>query len=147
MEAEMTSAILEAPARARSIARSIVAVLVGIVTAAALSLAADQVLHVLHVFRPWGEATYTAGPFALAVAYRGAFGVLGFYVTARLAPRHPTRHVRIAAAVALVPALGGVMAALTSNMGPVWYPVALVLTIVPCAWVADRLHRRGQHLR
>lgn len=27
------------------------------------------------------------------------------------------------------------------DVGPAWYPIALVLTAVPCAWLGGALHR------
>jgi hypothetical protein len=32
---------------------------------------------------------------------------------------------------------------LTTLVGPAWYPIALVLTTMPCAWLGGALHRVG----
>jgi hypothetical protein len=33
----------------------------------------------------------------------------------------------------------GVVAAVKMDLGPVWYPIALVLITPPCAWLGGRL--------
>lgn len=67
--------------------------LLGILVGAALSLGTDQVLHVLKVYPPWGQALHDPGLNLLALSYRCVFNVVGFYVIAQLAPRNPMRHV------------------------------------------------------
>jgi hypothetical protein len=118
------------------------AVVAGILVGAVLSLGTDQALHALGVFPPWGQITHDALPYLLAIAYRTLYAVLAFYVIARLAPRQPMKHVWVGAGVGLAASLAGVMAALTSDMGPVWYPVALAITTLPCAWLGGVLYRR-----
>ncbi|HEY7652054.1 MAG TPA: hypothetical protein VIG07_04470 [Methylomirabilota bacterium] len=64
-------------------------------------------------------------------------------VAARLAPRAPMRHALILGAIGLVPSLAGAITAITMvDLGPSWYPLALVLTALPCAWLGGVLHRR-----
>jgi hypothetical protein len=121
--------------------RSVGAVLAGIAAGAVLSLATDQLLHAAGVFAPWGQVTRRPGPYAAAIVYRCAYAILGFWLTARIAPRRPMRHVGAAAAVAMVASIGGVLAALDSDMGPIWYPVGIALTTLPCAWLAGVLDR------
>ena len=75
--------------------RSVVAVFVGFLVGAALSLGTNQVLHVLHVYPPWDQPMRNPGLNMLALGYRCVFNVVGFYVIARLAPRNPMRHVWI----------------------------------------------------
>jgi hypothetical protein len=73
--------------------------------------------------------------------------IAGSYVTARLAPDRPRLHALAGGAVGL--ALSIVGAVLTWNrgpdFGPHWYPLALVATALPCAWVGGML--RGRQLR
>jgi hypothetical protein len=126
----------------RRLWRSTGAVLLGIMAGAALSLGTDQVLHVLQVYPPWGQPMYEPGLNLLALAYRCVYDALGFYVIARLAPRNPARHVRVGAAIGLVLSAAGVLAALTADLGPLWYPIALALSTMPCAWLAVALYRK-----
>ena len=78
----------------------------------------------------------------LALSYRCLYGVIGSYITARFAPYSPMPHVWIGAGIGFVLSLFGVIAALNLNLGPIWYPVALLLTVLPCAWLGGVLHRK-----
>ena len=62
----------------------------GIVTAVALTLVTDLVLHAMGFFPPAGQPA-SSGPLVVATLYRVVFGVLGSYVSARLAPNRPSR--------------------------------------------------------
>ncbi len=121
--------------------RSIGAVLVGFLTVAVLSIGTDQVLHVLHVYPPWTEPMFDPGLNLLALAYRLVYTVLGGYLAARLAPRRPMRHAMILGGIGLVVSLFGAIATLPMNLGPRWYPFALVVTALPCTWLGGALHR------
>lgn len=129
-------------------ARSIVAVLAGFVAVAVLSLATDQVLHVLDVYPPWGQPMYETRLNALALSYRIVYTVLGGFITARLAPRAPMRHVMILGVIGLVAATAGAVVAIAvADLGPSWYPIALAVTAYPCTWLGGRLDasaRRGR---
>lgn len=122
--------------------RSTGAVLAGFVAVFVLSLGTDEVLHLLQVYPPWNQPMYDPGLNLLALAYRIVYGVLGSYITARLAPYAPMRHVWIGAIIGFVLSSAGVIAALQMKLGPVWYPVALALSVFPTAWLGGRLHRR-----
>ena len=72
--------------------------------------------------------------------------MVGGYVTARFAPHTPMRHVWVLAFVGLVAALAGAIAAISAgNLGPNWYPMALVVTAVPFTWLGGILHGRQLH--
>jgi hypothetical protein len=107
-----------------------------------LAAVADQILHWLGVFPPWGQVTYEPVPYVLAVAYRAVFGVAGAYLTARLAPRAPMRHSLALGVVGLVFCLAGVVASVVANLGPVWYPVLLLVITMPAAWAGGKLYAR-----
>ncbi len=132
--------------RWRRIAQSVVAVMAGLIAIIVLSLASDQVFHTLGVYPPWGEPMHEPGLNLLALSYRILFGVMGGFVAALLAPHHPMRHALALGVVGLVLSTAGAAGAIAAEMGPVWFPVALVLIAVPCAWVGGLLHRqwRGQ---
>jgi len=125
--------------------RSARAVLAGFVAIVVLSLGTDQVLHMLQVYPPWGQ-TMSGGLFGLATAYRIVYTVLGGYITARLAPQAPVRHALILGLVGLVPGVAGVMVAIAKpELGPLWYPIALAVTGLPCAWLGGVLYRQPVH--
>lgn len=123
--------------------RSFVAVFVGFVAVVVLSLGTDQVLHVLQVYPPWGQPMHDPVLNLLALAYRCVYAVLGSFIAARLAPRAPMRHALVLGVIGLVLSVIGAVAALSmADLGPAWYPIALVLTTLPCAWLGGDLHRR-----
>ena len=124
--------------------RSVGAIVAGLIVIVALSLGTDQVLHVLEVYPPWGQPMRDTGDNLLALSYRIVYGILGSYVTARLAPRAPMRHALILGAIGVVLSLLGAVAAITMDLGPIWYPIALVITALPCAWAGGALHRARQ---
>ena len=127
----------------RSALRSTAAVGAGIAANAVLSTATDQLFHALDVYPPWGQPMPDAGDNLLALGYRLAYGVLGGYLAARLAPRAPMRHALTYGGVGLV--LGSAAAYVTItrfDFGPDWYPLLLAATALPCAWAGGVLHRR-----
>lgn len=131
--------------RPRNLWRSAGAVLLGLVFIFVTSLGTDQVLHVLKVYPPWGQPMYDSGLLSLALAYRIVYAVAGCYLTARLAPRRPMRHAMTLGFIGLVlSTLGAIGAIVAGNLGPSWYPIALAITALPCAWLGGAWHR-GWH--
>lgn len=142
----MTAMPAPAAADSRRVARSIAAVAGGFVSVAVLSLATDQILHVLNVYPPWGEPMWNPRLNLLALSYRIVYTILGGYITARLAPHSPMRHVWVVAILGLVTSTAGAIAAITmADLGPDWYPIALAVTAIPCVWLGGviYLRRRG----
>lgn len=125
-----------------SVPRSVGAVLLGLVTIFALSLVVDQALHVLGVYPPWGEPMHSPALNLLALGYRLPIAVLGSWLTARAAPRHPLRHALVLGALGLLLSTLGAVAALQADLGPAWYPILLALSSLPCAWAGGRLYER-----
>ena len=128
----------------RSTGRSIWAVVAGFVVVVVLSTATDAVLHKAGVFPAVGERM-SDGLFVLATAYRTLYGILGSYTTARFAPNKPMKHALIGAAIGTVVATIGAIATWNMNLGPHWYPIALILTAFPTAWVGAKLRLLQTH--
>jgi hypothetical protein len=126
----------------RNIGGSILALVVGIVVGIALTLITDAVLHKVGYFPPLGQWT-PSGPLAVATAYRIVYGILGAYIVARLAPSAPMAHALISGVIGVIATTAGAVATWNSNLGPHWYPIALVITALPCAWVGGKI-RLGQ---
>jgi hypothetical protein len=118
----------------------VLAVFLGFVTVVVLSLGTDQALHVLKVYPPWGQPMYEPGLNLLALSYRIVYTVLGTYITAKYAPYSPMRHVWTAGIIGLVLGIVGVIAAIPLNLGPIWYPIAIALSALPCAWLGGVLY-------
>ena len=129
--------------RPRRPLRSIGAVLLGFVFVIIVSLGTDQILHVLNVYPPWGEPMDETSDNLLALTYRTVYAIIGSYIMARFAPYAPMRHAMIGGAIGFVLSSIGVIAAIKiGNLGPLWYPIALALTALLCAWVGGILHRK-----
>ncbi len=129
----------------RRLWRSTAAVPMGLFAIVVLSLGTDQVLHVLEVYPPWGQPMHDPGLNLLALAYRIVYGVVGGYIAAVFAPHAPMRHALALGVVGLALSGAGAIAAITmEELGPHWYPVALVLIALPCAWLGGVLHRARQ---
>jgi hypothetical protein len=120
--------------------RSTAAVLVGFTAVFVLSLATDQVLHVLGVYPPWSQPMYDTGLVLLALSYRLVYTVVGGYLTAKLAPQNPMRHALVLGVIGLLVAAVGAIATIPMHLGPSWYPIALVLTALPCTWIGGVLY-------
>ncbi|HKH72773.1 MAG TPA: hypothetical protein VKA59_15540, partial [Vicinamibacterales bacterium] len=83
---------------------------------------------------------YDTGLNALALSYRIIYTLLGGFITARLAPRAPMRHVMVLAQIEVVAGTAGAVAAITqAGFGPNWYPIAIAVTAYPCTWLGGRL--------
>jgi hypothetical protein len=138
----MTTSITETNAPPRRVLRSVGAVVAGIVAIFVLSLGTDQVLHVMKVYPPWTEPMFDPRLNLLALSYRIVYGVVGGYITARLAPQNPMRHAIVLGVIGLVLSTVGAISAISMKLGPSWYPILLALTALPCAWLGGVLHRR-----
>jgi hypothetical protein len=124
----------------RRILRSIGAVFAGVVAVFILSLGTDVVMHATGIFPPWFQAMSDA-LFVLALAYRIVYGVAGGYIAARLAPDRPMLHALMLGVVGFALSIAGVVGTWNRGpeFGPKWYPLALVATALPCAWVGGKL--------
>lgn len=140
----MTMPMARTSTHPRRLGRSIAAVLLGFVAVVLLSLGTDQILHVLQVYPPWGQPMFDPGLNFLALSYRIVYTVAGGYLTARLAPHSPMRHALALGIVGLAVGAAGAIATIPLHLGPSWYPIALVLTALPCAWLGGALNRRSQ---
>lgn len=129
---------------AGAVGRSIWAVFAGFLVVFALSMGVDHILHLANVYPPYGQPMWSHSLNALALAYRLPFNAFGSWVTARLAPAAPMKHVWIGAGIGFVLSSLGAVAAIRMQFGPSWYPIALALSAWPCAWIGGTLALRGR---
>ena len=124
----------------RRIGRSIGALFAGFLVVVILSIGADIALRAMGIFPRLGEAMSDRF-FLLATVYRTVFGVVGSYITARLAPDRPMQHALLGGVVGLVLSIVGAVATWSrgSEFGPHWYPLALIVLALPTAWMGGRL--------
>lgn len=138
----MTETQAASPAQPRSLGRSVLAILTGFVFVVLLSIVTDAVFHKLGVFPPLGE--YTADrPLLLATFYRIIYGVIGSYITARLAPSKPMLHALVGGFIGIALGILGAAVTWNKNLGPHWYPVALMVLALPQSWLGAKLFLRG----
>ena len=138
----MTNQATTTNAPPRHLWRSVGAVFLGFLAVVVLSLGTDQVMHMLKVYPPWNEPMNDTGDNLLALTYRCVYGVIGSYITARFAPHSPMRHALVGGCIGFVLSLVGFIATRDMNLGPSWYPISLVLTALPCAWLGGVLHHK-----
>jgi hypothetical protein len=126
----------------RRIGRSVAAVIAGIVTGVVLSIGSDLAMHALGFLPPLGERA-TDGSLAVATIYRTIYGVLGAYVTARLAPYRPMLHAMVLGSLGLLVTIAGAAATWDKGpaFGPHWYPVFLIVLALPGAWAGGRIRK------
>ena len=124
----------------RSIWRSILAVIVGAAVSIVLSLGTDEVMHKTGIFPLSGKAM-SNGLFVLATVYRTVYGVLGAYLTARLAPDRPMMHSLILGAIGTTIGIVGVVARWNEmpQLGPRWYPIGILVLGMVQWWVGGKL--------
>ena len=125
----------------RGLGRSVGAVCAGLVVIVVLSTAIDAVLHGTGVYPPAGQPM--SNPlWLLATAYRLVISVLGCYLAARLAPGRPMAHALALGIVGVLISGAGAIYAWDKGpgFGPRWYPLGLVVTALPTAWLGGWLY-------
>jgi hypothetical protein len=127
----------------RNLWRSAGAVLLGFFVVVILSLGTDEALHLLKVYPPWGQPMFDPRLNLLALSYRIIYSVIGSYIAARFAPRNPMRHAMVLGVVGFIVSVPGVIFIITHReLGPVWYPLALAITALPCAWLGGIIYQK-----
>jgi len=134
-----TTPMIQRVTPTRQLGRSVWAVVAGFIVVVVLSLVTDAVMHLLHIFPPLGQGM-SDGLFAWATIYRTVYAILGSYITARLAPSRPMGHAMIGAVVGtIVGTVGAVVTWNKTELGPHRYPLALIATGFPCAWIGAKI--------
>lgn len=121
------------------ILKSIGAIVAGFVTVVLLSTGMDWLMETVGIFPPPSEAgLYVTWMLALALIYRTIFTVAGGYVTARLAPVNPMRHIIV---LGVLGTIGGIVGVVVGwDLSSHWYPIALAVLAFPSVWVGGRLY-------
>jgi hypothetical protein len=78
----------------------------------------------------------------LPLSYRIIYTVLGSYITARFAPHSPMLHAWVLGVIGFIVGMAGAIATMPMHLGPAWYPIAIALTALPCAWLGGVLRIR-----
>jgi len=119
--------------------KSLWAVVAGVLAIIIVTTLVDLALHAAGVFPPTDQPL-SDGLAALATLYRIVISIGGAWLTARLAPSKPMKHVMILGIVGLVLGLVGVVATWNLGLGPRWYPIALAVLAIPQCWVGGKIY-------
>jgi hypothetical protein len=120
--------------------RSLVALFAGAATAVVPAIATDAALHAAGIL-PALDQPAPDHLLLLALVYRNIYGVAGSYVAASLAPTKPMTHALVLGIIGFVMSIWGTIATWNSGAtyGHHWYPLALVATALPGAWLGAKL--------
>ena len=138
----MNTTLTTVTERRRTWPRSLAALFYGFVAVVVLSLGTDEILHLLKVYPPWDEPMYDKWQNVLALSYRILYGIVGAYITARFAPNRPMGHALFSGLLGTILSTFGAIVTIPMQLGPSWYPIAIAVTALPCAWVGGLLYRR-----
>lgn len=136
------NAALDTASRPPSPIRSTFAIVTGLLTIFVISLATDQLFHVLNVYPAWDQPMNETSDNLLALSYRLVYNTFGCWFAAYLAPRNGMKHALILGTIGFVLATVGAVGAVIMKLGPAWYPILLALSALPCAWLGGAIHRR-----
>ena len=130
-----------------NILKSIGAVLSGLIFIGISHTAVDKILEGLGIFPNPDQGLHVTWMLVLAFAYRAVLSIVGCYITAVLAPSRPMLHALILGFIGLVISTIAAINFIPMNLSPAWYPIALAVVSVPCAWIGGMLaERRTQNL-
>jgi MFS family permease len=119
--------------------KSILAVVAGVLFIIIVTTLVDVALHAAGVYPPITQPI-SDGLAALATVYRVAISIAGAWITARLAPQKPMKHALILGVVGVILGLVGVALTWNLELGPRWYPIALVVLAIPQCWVGGKIY-------
>ena len=125
-----------------NILKSIGAVLAGLLFIVISHTAVDKILEGTGIFPPAERGLHITWMLVLALVYRTVLSVVGCYITAALAPSRPVFHALVLGFIGVVATIAGTFAAMSQNLSPMWYPIALAVVSVPCAWLGGTLAER-----
>lgn len=113
------------------------AVVAGFIVVVILSTATDFALEKIKLMKQ----PFDKNPswfIVLVILYRCLFGIIGSYITARLAPARPMRLAMIGGVIGFIISIVGVI--VMWNTPPHWYGISIVLTALPCAWLGAKIY-------
>lgn len=124
--------------------KSIGAVLAGLIFIVASHTGMDVLLESIGFFPTASEGLHDTGLLLIATAYRTIFSIAGCYLAAQLAPDRPLAHALVIGFIGIAASTAGAVVASRMNLGPLWYPILLIVISLPAAWVGGRLAQSGR---
>src|SRR5687768_16086572 len=122
-----------------NILKSVGAVLAGLVFIIFTHTLTDTILERGGVFPPPEQGLHVTWMLVFALVYRIILSIAGCFITAKLAPNQPMRHALILGLIGVFASTVGAVFAIRMDLADAWYPIALVLVSIPCAWIGGRL--------
>jgi hypothetical protein len=114
------------------------AVIAGFLSVFILSIITDVVLESIGIFPSADQGLFDTNLLLLALAYRTVYGGVGGYISAKLAPQNPMKHVHVLACIGLFFATLGYLGTRELDLGPDWYPILLILFTYPSVWYGGK---------
>jgi hypothetical protein len=125
-----------------NILKGIGAILAGIIFIVFTHTVTDLVLEKLGIFTPPDQGFHITWMVVTATIYRSIFTVGGGYLTAALAPNRPMLYAVILGLIGIAASTAGAIVMILRNLGPIWYPIALIVLALPCTWLGGKLKTR-----
>src|SRR4030095_13697025 len=125
-----------------SVLKSIGAVLAGLVFIFVTHSGVDIILESLGIFTPPSQRFDTTWMVVSATVYRTILSIAGCFVTGILAPSSPMLHALVLGFIGLALSTAAAVVTIPMDLSPAWYPIALAVLSVPCAWVGGMLAER-----
>jgi hypothetical protein len=123
----------------RNMVMSTVAVPTGFLTIAVLGFLTDSALQWAGILPVPSEVRFESEHALLALAHHLAYGLLGSYLAARLAPCRPMAHALALGALGVFVSTLGLIALVTRDLAPAWYGWALIVLSLPVTWLGGKL--------
>jgi hypothetical protein len=121
--------------------KSVFAVCAGVLVVIGVTTLVDVVLRMLDVY-PTTDKPLDDRLSLIATSYRVVIGVIGAWVTARLAPDQPFKHAMYLGYAGFALALLGAIVTWNMGLAPRWYPIVVAVLPIPQAWVGGKLFER-----
>ena len=123
--------------------KSVVAIAIGFILVAVLSVATDFLLEAIGVFPPISHPeAYTAGHLIFALIFRTVYAGVGGYVCMLLSPIKSLRDAKILAGIGFVVAVIGMFSHM--DLGNLWYPILLAILSPIAVIVGAKMRTRSK---
>jgi hypothetical protein len=120
--------------------KSFLAVVAGIATGVILSIITDILLESTGAMIRQPFDNNPSWLIAIVVIYRTVYNIAGSYITAKLAPNNPMKHVMIIGIIGVIAGTIGTIGTIVMwDTPPHWYPITLVILTLPAAWLGGKL--------
>jgi hypothetical protein len=118
--------------------KGIGAILAGMIFIVVTHTLTDMVLEKLGVFPPPDQGFHITWMVVTATIYRSIYTVAGGYLTAALAPNRPMLYAVILGLIGIAASTAGAIVMIPRDLGPTWYPIALIVLALPCTWLGGK---------